>query len=96
MPKATKSSAWGNNQLTLPEETFPSSQGDLSSTEQELDPEVSFHYYTAPQPVPSMFIPYIKGSKMDWTVNDGLYHRCLKLHLKCENILEYELAALPE
>ena len=33
---------------------------------------------------------------MDWTVNDGLYHRFLKWCLKCENILECELAALPE
>ena len=33
---------------------------------------------------------------MDWTVNDGLYHRFLKWRLKCENILECELAVLPE
>ena len=33
---------------------------------------------------------------MDWTVNDGLYHRFLKWRLKCENILECELEALPE
>ena len=33
---------------------------------------------------------------MDWTVNDGLYHRFLKWRLKCENILECELAALQE
>ena len=33
---------------------------------------------------------------MDWRVNDGLYHRCLKWCLKCENILECELVALPE
>ena len=33
---------------------------------------------------------------MDWTVNDGLYYRFLKWHLKCENILECELAMLPE
>ena len=33
---------------------------------------------------------------MDWTVNDGLYHRFLKWHLKCENILECELSMLPE
>ena len=33
---------------------------------------------------------------MDWTVNEGLYHRFLKWPLKCENILEYELAMLPE
>ena len=33
---------------------------------------------------------------MDWTVNDDLYHCFLKWHLKCENILECELAAIPE
>ena len=43
-----------------------------------------------------MFMPYIEGPKMDWTVYDGLYHRFCKWHLKCENILEYELAMLPE
>ena len=57
---------------------------------------VSFHQCRPPQPVPSMFMPYIEGPKMDWTVNDGLYHRFLKWCLKCENILECELAALPE
>ena len=43
-----------------------------------------------------MFMPYILDSKMDWTVNDGLYHRLLKWQLKCENILDCELAILPE
>ena len=41
-------------------------------------------------------MPYIEGPKMDWTVNDGLYHRFLKWCLKCEDILECELATLPE
>ena len=41
-------------------------------------------------------MPYIEGSKMDWTVNDSLYHRFLKWKLKCENILDCELAMLPE
>ena len=41
-------------------------------------------------------MPYIKGPKMDWTVNDSLYHRVLKWKLKCENILDCELAMLPE
>ena len=43
-------------------------------------------------------MPYIEGPHMDWdwTVNDGLYHRFLKWHLKCENILECKLMALPE
>ena len=33
---------------------------------------------------------------MDWTVNDNLYNRFLKWKLKCENILECELAMLME
>ena len=96
MPKATKSSAQGNNQLPQPEETVPSSQDELSNSGQEPDPEVSFPQFRPTQPVSSMLMPYIEGSKMDWTVNDGFYHRFLKWCLKCENILECELAVLPE
>ena len=33
---------------------------------------------------------------MDWTVNDGLYHRFLKWTLKYENILECELGMVVE
>ena len=33
---------------------------------------------------------------MDWTVNDNLYNRFQKQKLKCENILEFELAMLTE
>ena len=40
-------------------------------------------------------MPYIEGPMMDWTVNDGLYHRFLKWKLKCENILDCKLAMLP-
>ena len=46
--------------------------------------------------VQSMFMPYIEGPKMDWTVVDSLYHGFLKWRLKCENILDCELAMLPE
>ena len=78
MLKATKSSAWGSNQMPPPEELTPRSQEELSSSDQELDPEVTFQPHRQSQPVPSMFMPYIEGPKMDWTVNDGLYHRFLK------------------
>ena len=61
-----------------PEELTPSSQEELSSSDQEPDPEVIFQSQRQLQPVPSMFMPYIEGPKMDWTVNDGLYHRFLK------------------
>ena len=73
-----------------------SSQEALSSSDQEHDSEVSFPIHRQLQPVPSMFMPCVEGPKMDWPVNDGPYHRFLKWHLKCENILECELAALPE
>ena len=43
-----------------------------------------------------MYMQYIEGLKMDWTVNDALYHRFLKWKLKCKNNLECELTALPE
>ena len=33
---------------------------------------------------------------MDWTVNDSLYNRFIKWKIKCENILECELAMLSE
>ena len=74
----------------------PSSQEEFSSSEKELDPKVSFHQFRPPQPVPSMFMSYIEGPSMDWTVNNGFHHVFLKWHLKCENILECELAALSE
>ena len=49
------------------------------------------------QPVyPSMCMPYTEGPKMDLMVNDALYHRFPKWKLKCKNILECDLAALPE
>ena len=41
-------------------------------------------------------MPHIEGPEMDWAMNDGLYHRCFKWQLKCENILEGQLAILPE
>ena len=44
----------------------------------------------------SAFILYIEGPKMDWTVNDSLYNRFIKWKIKCENILECELAMLSE
>ena len=96
MPKATRSSAQGATPEPTHEEMTTSGQDEHSSSDQEPDPEIIFHPSRQPQPVPSMVMPYIEGPKMDWTVNDGLYHRFLKWHLKCENILECKLAALPE
>ena len=73
----------------------PSTHEESSSSDQEQDPEV-FIQPSQAQVLPNIFMPYIEGPKMDWTVNDGLYHKFLKWHLKCENTLEYELAMLSE
>ena len=68
MPKANKSSAWETAQVPLPEDTVPSIQEELSSSEQEPDPEVSFLQFRPPQPVPSMFMPYT----LHWGPQNGL------------------------
>ena len=43
---------------------------------------------------PVAFIPYIKGPKMNCTVNDSLYNRFIKWKIKCDKILECELVML--
>ena len=50
---------------------------ESSSSDQEQDPGVFIESSEA-QLLPNMFMPYIEGPQMDWTVNDGLYHRFLK------------------
>ena len=49
-----------------------------------------------PQAHRSMYVPYIEGPKMNWTVDDDLYNRCIKCKIKCENILQCELTMLSE
>ena len=74
---------------------------DETSINEESEPEqevtITHPHPNTPQPVyTNMYMPYIKGPKRDWMVNNALYHRFLKWKLKCKNILECELAALPE
>ena len=68
-------------QICPPEDSdVPESQEESESSDQEPDAEISFHPSLVPpthpvhQMILSMYIPYIEGPKMDWTVNDGLYH----------------------
>ena len=96
MPKAMKGTGQVEATWSTQDEPIESSQDKLSSSDQEHDPEVTLNPHRQPQLTSGTFMPYIEGSKMDWTVNNGLYHRFLKWHLKCKNILECELAALPE
>ena len=41
-------------------------------------------------------MPYMEGPKMNWTVNDSLYHGFLTWKIECENLLDFELAMLSE
>ena len=84
MPKATKSSAWVEATVSTQDEPIENSQEELSSLDQEHDPEVTLSSCRQPQLMSNTFMPYIEGPKMDWAVNDGLYHRFLKWCLKCE------------
>ena len=82
-------------------ETEGEASQDESSTHEESEPEqevyINHTHPYAPQPVyTNMYMQYLEGPKMDWMVNDALYHRFHKWKLKCENTLEYELAALPK
>ena len=74
---------------------------DETSVNEESEPEqevsINHPHPNAPQPVYiNMYMPYIDCLKMDWMVNDALYCRFLEWKPKCKNILECELAALPE
>ena len=99
MPKVKSSTKAHTSAIPDQEIDVPSSHEDNASPDHESENEISFHpsRSQATNPVlQSMFMPYIVGPKMDWRVNDSLYHWFLKWKLKCENILECELAALPE
>ena len=106
MANRPKSSAQRSRSPSTSVEEVIESQDELLTSEHEDDLEVYFHPHhvqpTPPNPagpppiVVGMYMPYIEGPHMDWTVNDNLYHRFLKWCLKCKNILEWELAALPE
>ena len=99
MPKSKNYAKAQPSTLPVEEVEIPNQHEESTSSDHESDADVSFHairLQAPPQFPPNMFMPYIEGPHMDWTVNDGLYHRFLKWRLKCENILECEFAALPE
>ena len=99
MPWATKSTKGPS--ISMMVDTADEVSQDETSLHEELEPEQEvFIHQSHPQVhqlvYPSMYMPFIEGPRMEWMVNDALYHRFLKWKLKCKNILEYELAALPE
>ena len=98
MPRPIKNYAHVANTSASQENSMISQESSSSDAEMEVQSPQCFQPSTSqPQSfMQPMFMPYIEGPKMDWTVNDSLYHRFLKWNLKCENILDCELAMLPE
>ena len=92
MPKSTKSVKASTSTVEKIQD-ISSAHERSSSSDQEQYPEV-FLQPSNTQVVPNMFMPYIEAPKIDWTVNNGLYHRFLQWCMKCDNILECELAML--
>ena len=85
MPKSKNSNKAQPSALPAKEVEIPNQQEESASSDKESDVEVSFHTIrpqAPPQFPQNMFMLYIEGPFMDWTVNDGLYHRCLKWRLK--------------
>ena len=98
MPKVKASAKAHTSAIPEQEVDTHSSHEESASSDHESDSEISFHPSRKQATNPAMqqmFMPYKEGPKMDWTGNDSLYNCFLKWKLKCENILECELAALP-
>ena len=87
MPRLTKNSAYVNSINVFRENFMILQESSSSDTEMEVQSPQCFQPSTSqPQSfVQPMSMPYIEESKMDWTVNDSLYHRFVKWKLKCEH-----------
>ena len=98
MPRATMNSACVMDISVNQENAMISQDSATSDQEMEVQSPQCFPSSTnQPQSFAQpMCMPYIKGPKMKCTVNDSLYHRFLKWKLNCKNILDCELAMLPE
>ena len=97
MPKASRQSSCVTNTNELKENSNPSQ--DSSSEDDEVviqSPQFQPSTSRTQPVVQPMYMPYIEGPGMDWTVNDSLHHRFLKWKIICENILDCELAMLSE
>ena len=98
IPRSTTNTACVVNTSVCQDTSIVSQEFSSSDLEMELQsPQFIQTFTSQSQPfVQPMFMPYLEGPKMDWTVNDSLYHRFLKWNLKCGNILNCELATLPD
>ena len=89
MPKANKNAQ--HEQHTS--ETFLAEEETSFEQESDVDQEVIIR---PPQAPTHMYVPYIEGPKIKWTVDDSLYNRFIKWNITCEIILDCKLAMLSE
>ena len=94
MTRTNKNSACVTNTSVYQENTNVSQGSSSSDQDKKCKAQVFNHL----QVKHNLFklCSYLEAPKMDWTVNDGLYHSFFKWRLKCENILDCELAMLHE
>ena len=81
MPKVKGSAKAHTSAMPGQEVDTHSSHEESASSDHESESEISFHPSRpqAPNPVrQQIFMPYLEGPKMDWTINDSLYHCFLK------------------
>ena len=79
MPKAMKQPVCVTNTNELQENSNPLQ--DSSSEDDEVviqSPQFQPSTSQTQPVVQPMYMPYIVGPRMDWTVNDSLFHRFLK------------------
>ena len=63
MPKAMKKSSWEQSPPPSEEQESVNTQAETSGSDQDQDPEVSFHPAVPSPNVPTMFMPYIEAPK---------------------------------
>ena len=97
MPKATRKSHCVNTTSDNELQADSSVSQESSSDDEVVLQSPQFKPSTRKvQAMQHLYMSYIGGPKMDWTVNDSLYYRFLKWKIKCENVLDCELAMLSE
>ena len=77
MTRTTKNSAHVINTSVSQENSSVYQKSTSSGQETKMQDPVLELSTSQAQFMPAMYMPYIEGPKMDWTVNDGLYQRFL-------------------
>ena len=99
MPKVNSSAKEHTSTIPDQEVDIPSSHEESASSDHES--EMKSHFIQANHKLPLKYCktcscPTLRDPRMDWTVNDSLYHCFLKCRLKCKIMLECKPVALPK